>query len=46
MNLGKILIMEKLVVIYKIFWGGGKYPSSDIFIIIILIIKMFYTYQA
>lgn len=45
MNLGKILFIEKLDVIKKIFWV----LNSNIFIVIIniiLIIKMFITYKA
>ena len=43
MKLGKILFIEKLDVIWKIFW-----LNSNIFIviIIILIVKMFITYKA
>lgn len=42
MNLGKILFMEKLDVIKKIFW-----LDSNIFIVIIfLIVIMFITYKA
>ncbi len=43
MKLGKILFMEKLDVIKKIFWV----LNSNIFIVIInLIVKMFITYKA
>lgn len=44
MKLGKILFIEKLDVISKIFW----ILNSNIFIviIIILIVKMFITYKA
>jgi len=42
-NLGKILFIEKLDVIKKIFWVLN---SNILIVIIILIVKLFITYKA